>query len=153
MQDYEFKAIDRILIIMKSKNIKQSDLAKALNINKSVIANWKKRHCNPPLEYIPQICKILDISEQFIIHGESEDCNRYYLSNDEAQLIRLFRVSTKQDKNFILRTAIRLSDEKLYNLPDEEKTKLLYDLQKNSDRAQSINIESITGEINNIDIG
>lgn len=79
----------RLFDTMTSKNIKSSDLAKKLNINKSIISAWKNRGTNPPMEYAVQICELLDISINFLITGKDED----NISLEEQKLINAYRLA------------------------------------------------------------
>ena len=53
---------ERIFNTLESKNLKQADLARKLNVRTSVIASWKTRGSNPPIEYAAQICEFLNIT-------------------------------------------------------------------------------------------
>ena len=79
----------RLFEIMALKNVKASDLAKELKINKSVISAWKNRGTNPPIEYTVQICELLGISINFLITGKDED----NLSKDEQNLLNAYRIA------------------------------------------------------------
>ena len=52
----------RIFNIIEEKQLKQADLARILGVRTSVIASWKTRGSNPPIEYATQICEFLNIS-------------------------------------------------------------------------------------------
>lgn len=52
----------RIFKILDEKHLKQADLARILNVRTSVIASWKTRGSNPPIEYAAQICEFLNIT-------------------------------------------------------------------------------------------
>ncbi len=84
--------IERILKTMDEKGIKQVDIANTLDINKSVIANWKKRKANPPLEYIEDICKILNVSLSYIITGKE---------TETSEIERIYNTLSKEDKKIV----------------------------------------------------
>ncbi|WP_125141657.1 helix-turn-helix domain-containing protein [Clostridium transplantifaecale] len=75
---------------MEQKNIKMSDLAKHLNINKTVVSSWKNRGTNPPAEYIVQICELLNMSIEFLITGKEYQG----WSREEQNLIDAYRKAT-----------------------------------------------------------
>lgn len=52
----------RLFKILEEKHLKQADLARILNVRTSVIASWKTRGSNPPIEYAAQICEFLGIT-------------------------------------------------------------------------------------------
>ena len=115
--------IERIIAIMEIKGIKQQELAEKLNINKSVVSNWKRQKKNPPAEYIPDIAELLNESTSYILTGQQG--TGYKLTSDEERLIRLFRVSTDKDKQTILTLATSLSDEKLHSIDGQKLLNLL----------------------------
>lgn len=47
---------------LEEKGLKQADLAKKLNVEKSVITSWKRRGNDLPTKYLVQICTFLDIT-------------------------------------------------------------------------------------------
>lgn len=53
---------EKIFSLIEQKQLKQADLAKKLNVRTSVIASWKTRGSNPPIEYAAQICEFLNIT-------------------------------------------------------------------------------------------
>lgn len=53
---------EKIFFEIEHQKLKQSDLAKLLNVRTSVITTWKTRGTNPPAEYLVQICEFLNIT-------------------------------------------------------------------------------------------
>lgn len=89
------KIIERIFQIMKLKNIKNIELAEKLNINKSVVSNWKSRNTNPPSEMIIPICELLNISPIYLLTGK-EDLNN--LTDEEINLLKKYDLLTEKNK-------------------------------------------------------
>lgn len=79
---------ERLFDKMKEKGIKQIDLANALDIKQQIVNNWKTRGTTPPMEYLPQICAVLDVSWEYLVTGE--DRTPHYTA-DERQLIAEYR--------------------------------------------------------------
>ena len=90
------KIIERIFNIMDIKNIKNVELAKKLNINKSVISNWKTRKTNPPSEMIIPICELLNVSPIYLLTGK-EILNNY--SDEEINLLNKYNLLTEKNKD------------------------------------------------------
>jgi bacteriophage CI repressor helix-turn-helix domain len=65
------KIVERLFQTLEEKKFKATDLAKHLNIQKSVISNWKTRGTNPPSELIVPICEFLGIDVFWLLTGNS----------------------------------------------------------------------------------
>lgn len=90
---------DRLFSTMKQKKITQEQLAKALNTNQPTIAHWKAGTTKIPIEYLKQICDLLDISTDFLISGE-EKGDHY--TKDEIYLVEQYRkVNPEGQKNIL----------------------------------------------------
>lgn len=76
------------------KGLKQADLAKYLNVEKSVITAWKRRGTDPPASYLVQICTFLDISIYELL-GISEN-------NFDQNLLKAFHNAGKETQENIL---------------------------------------------------
>lgn len=79
---------DRIFKIMKKKGIKNNALAEKLNVKPQIITNWKTRGTTPPMEYLPTICKVLEVSWEYLITGEE---SKKYFTPKEEHLVKQFR--------------------------------------------------------------
>jgi len=80
---------------MESKNIKNIELAEKLNINKSVISNWKTRNTNPPSEMIVAICELLEVNPIYILTGKEEYND---LSKDEINILKKYNLLSERNK-------------------------------------------------------
>ncbi len=90
---------ERLFQAIKQKNIKQIELAEALNIKPQIINNWKSRGTTPPMEYLPLICDALNISWQYLVTGE--ESNEYYTA-EEKSLVEQFRGTDDTGKKRIM---------------------------------------------------
>lgn len=81
---------ERIFNTLESKNLKQADLARKLNVRTSVIASWKTRGSNPPIEYAAQICEFLNITIYELLDIKS--------NND---IEKLYTMLTQEDKAIV----------------------------------------------------
>lgn len=106
--------VGRIFDTMKDKGITQKQVAECLGIGQGTVAGWKQRNCPPPINYISDISDLLGVSIDYLITGSTNPI-KYKLDSDEQYLIRLYRVSSVEDKNAIRKLAIALSDEKLHD--------------------------------------
>lgn len=87
--------IDRIFYIMEKNNIKSVELSNYLEINKSVISNWKSRGTNPPSEMIVKICELLKVTPYYLLTGK-EDTNK--LSDDDKLLLEKYNLLSDINK-------------------------------------------------------
>ena len=100
---------ERMFEIMKQKNIKNKELAECLGVNQTVISAWKKRGNSPPAENIVQICKLLNISYEYLLTGKEKEA----LTKQETELINNFRLLEPEEKEMIIKKIERI-------LPDQE---------------------------------
>lgn len=85
------KPIHKIINVMEEKNLKYSDLAEYLGVSKSVVSAWKQRDTNPPLEYIVQICRFLNITIYELLD----------IKKEKSELELLYSRASAKDKNYI----------------------------------------------------
>ena len=86
----------RIFNIIEEKQLKQADLARILGVRTSVIASWKTRGSNPPIEYAAQICEFLNITIYELLDIENKN---------SSELEELYTQASPDDKatiDFIL---------------------------------------------------
>ena len=100
------KTIERILATAEQKNIKQADIAKAIGKGTSQITNWKNRNSDPPLEHLPAIAQLLNVSIEWLITGtESAAITLPTFSEDKQQLLSYYDHCNNEGKNRILEQA------------------------------------------------
>lgn len=93
---------ERLFQTIKQKNIKQAELAEALNIKPQIINNWKSRGTTPPMEYLPLICDALDVSWEWLVTGEN---SRETYTREEKYLVSKYRDANNSGKTKILEYA------------------------------------------------
>lgn len=95
------KIIEIIFEKMNEKGIKQQELADKLGIRKSVVSSWKKRNTNPPLEYIVQICELLEISPNELLGYSNNTIEEIYkkLTEEDREIVdNIFSRYSKQEQ-------------------------------------------------------
>lgn len=85
------KPIHKIINVMEEKKLKYSDLAEYLGVSKSVVSAWKQRDTNPPLEYVVQICRFLNITIYELLD----------IKNEQSELELLYSKASDKDKSYI----------------------------------------------------
>ena len=100
------KTIERILTTAEKKNIKQADIAKAIGKGTSHITNWKNRNTDPPVEHLPAIAHLLNVSIEWLITGtESAVTSLPTFQEDKQQLLDYYDQCNPEGKNRILEQA------------------------------------------------
>lgn len=61
---------ERILKVMKERNMTQAELAKKAGIATSTISEWKKRNTNPSADKIMAICEVLRVTPEQLLTGK-----------------------------------------------------------------------------------
>lgn len=127
----------RIFEEMKIKKITQSELAKKLGIGQSTVANWKKRNCPPPINYLEKLSEILEVSIDYLVTG-TENPTKYKLTKKEQLLIREFRTTSEENQDKIFSLTLELADKTYYN--ETDKMVLYKTLQDNKEENKIIEI-------------
>lgn len=99
---------EKIFYIINEKGLKQSELAKKLQLTTGQITAWKKRGTTPPAEYLINICKFLGISIYELLGEEEQE-----LTEEEEQLLNYFRRCNAGNRQIILSAASSLSSQSL----------------------------------------
>ena len=58
---------ERIIKVLKERNMTQAEFAKQVGISTSTISEWKKRKTNPTVEKIMDICNVLQITPEQLL--------------------------------------------------------------------------------------
>jgi len=61
---------ERILKVIKERNMTQVEFAKQVGIATSTISEWKKRKTNPSVDKLMDICNVLQITPEQLLTGE-----------------------------------------------------------------------------------
>ena len=61
---------ERILKVLKDRNMTQVEFAKQVGIATSTISEWKKRKTNPTADKIMDICSVLQITPEQLLTGK-----------------------------------------------------------------------------------
>lgn len=61
---------ERILKVLKDRNMTQIEFAKQVGIATSTISEWKKKKTNPAVDKIMNICNVLQITPEQLLTGK-----------------------------------------------------------------------------------
>ena len=60
---------DRIFDKLEEMNMTQKEFSKCTKIPESTVSDWRKKKTNPTADKIMVICKVLDVSPQWLLSG------------------------------------------------------------------------------------
>ncbi len=69
-----------------SKNLTQENLAEQLDVSVAFLSRVERGHSHLNLNRLAQVCKLLDVSEGYILSGSSED-SKSYLDEDFKKIL------------------------------------------------------------------
>ena len=61
---------ERILKVLKDRDMTQAEFAKQVGIATSTISEWKKKKTNPAVDKIMNICNVLQITPEQLLTGK-----------------------------------------------------------------------------------
>jgi transcriptional regulator with XRE-family HTH domain len=91
---------ERVTTLRKSKNMSQADLATAMSVSRSAVAQWETGRASMTMKNFDRLADILGVSKSYIISGEIGESG---LSIRERKLIVAFRVCARTDQDAVLR--------------------------------------------------
>ena len=81
---------ERILKVLKERNMTQVEFAKQVGIATSTISEWKKRKTNPSVDKLMDICNVLQITPEQLLTGKGiEDEDEIALATPESRFTPL----------------------------------------------------------------
>lgn len=96
--------LQRIILVMKEKNIMQKELLTAFNLSESVFAAWKKGRNQSYLKYLHGIADFLGVSVEYL-RGETDQKKKLptteseELTNEKRLLLALFDQIPKEKQS------------------------------------------------------
>lgn len=101
--------VDNLLVV---KNLKRSEFCRDTNIPEGSYRQWIKGSV-PNAEIVLKIAKYFGVSAEYLIAGEDAPTeNNILLSDDENELIDIYRSLDKRGKNELLKIAQVLETER-----------------------------------------
>lgn len=101
--------MERILFIANSKNIKEAEIARAVNKGTGQITNWKNRNTTPPAELLLKIAKLLNVSIEYLITGKDTIELGALLPEQEQLLLNYYHSANQEGQERIIEQAEFLS--------------------------------------------
>lgn len=97
-------ASERILQLLDERKISQKEFSDKTGIPQSTVSDWRKKKTNPASDKIMIICKVLDVTPEWLLSGIEEDGSRgnkadYYVIDRESDLGELMSAYSDMDLN------------------------------------------------------
>ena len=95
---------DRIFAKLQEYNMSQKDFSERTGIPQSTISDWKKKRTNPTAEKILIICKVLNVSLEWLLSGveqtgKKEDLQSWYAVDSDSDAGRLVSTFNSLDSS------------------------------------------------------
>jgi transcriptional regulator with XRE-family HTH domain len=103
--------LTNIFELMDAKGIRQKDLADFLGVSSNAITQWKLQRSRSYMNYIDQIAEYFNVTTNDLIHSNKKEAFEYYLSQDEQQLVRGYRILKTNSKTAVLNLINTLSED------------------------------------------
>ena len=93
---------DRIFEKLAERNMTQKDFSEKTGIPQTTVSDWKKKKTNPTAEKIMIICKVLDITPEWLlsgveIHGSRSNPQDWYVVDSETDAGQLLSIYNSFD--------------------------------------------------------
>jgi len=99
----------RIKTVRKERGLTQDDLAAAVGVSRSAVAQWETGRAGQLTPNLARIADALEIGIESLMHGEGKRTPGNVSSGDELAMLRLYRECSPEDRQILLRTARRLA--------------------------------------------
>jgi transcriptional regulator with XRE-family HTH domain len=99
----------RIRAARVSRGMTQQDLAVAVGVSRSAVAQWETARAGQVRGNLTRIAACLRVSVGHLLHGDTLAETATADDATELALLRLYRECDADDRAFLLRTAIRLA--------------------------------------------
>jgi transcriptional regulator with XRE-family HTH domain len=87
----------------------QDDLAAAVGVSRSAVAQWETDRAGQIRANLARIADVLQIPVEHLIYGDEKLAPAQAARGDELALLRLYRECSPDDRQILLRTARRLA--------------------------------------------
>jgi len=99
----------RIQQARRTKGMTQDQLAQAVDVSRSAVAQWETGRAGQVTGNLTRIAAVLDVGVEFLTHGADKFAPATTGQGDELALLRLYRACDPDDRQTLLRLARRLA--------------------------------------------
>jgi transcriptional regulator with XRE-family HTH domain len=99
----------RIRAARQARGWTQEDLARAVGVTRSAVAQWETDRAGQIRDNLARIATVLGIPLAALLGTVPSDSDQQAVGGDELALLRLYRGCSPEDRALLLRTARRLA--------------------------------------------
>jgi transcriptional regulator with XRE-family HTH domain len=99
---------DRIRQARQDQNLTQEQLADAVGVTRSAVAQWETGRAGQVTGNLSRVAAVLEVGVEHLMFGEDKAAPLRATRGDELAMLRLYRDCTPADQQLLLRTAKRL---------------------------------------------
>lgn len=99
----------RIKEARQAKGWTQDQLAHAVDVSRSAVAQWETGRAGQVTGNLTRIAATLDVGVEFLMHGGDKRAPTVASQGDELAMLRLYRECSPEDRQLLLRMARRLA--------------------------------------------
>jgi transcriptional regulator with XRE-family HTH domain len=100
---------DRIRGVRRERGLTQDELAVAVGVSRSAVAQWETGRSGQLSANLSRIAGALGTGVEYLLHGDDKMAPLKAESGDELALLRLYRECAFVDRQMLLRMARRLA--------------------------------------------
>ena len=100
---------ERIRRSRLARGMTQADLAAAVGVSRSAVAQWETDRAGQVRGNLGRIANALGVAVGYLLDGGESTGPDLTLDSAERALLRLYRSLSEDDRQLLLRTAVRLS--------------------------------------------
>lgn len=89
--------LDKILHLLKSRQIEQQEFAKAIGVGKHVISEWKNGKTKSYLKHIDKIADFFEVSTDYLLGQEKTAPAEQSLTDKQGQVLSLAKNLSDED--------------------------------------------------------
>ena len=98
----------RIKVARRQVGLTQDALAAAVGVTRSAVAQWETARAGQVTGNLSRIAAGRDVGVEWLIHGDDKQAAAAAATGDELAMMRLYRECEPEDRQFLLRTAMKL---------------------------------------------
>ncbi len=98
----------RIKAIREERGWTQHQLAQAVGVSRSAVAQWETGRAGQITGNLTRIAACLEIGVEYLMYGAAKQAPLEVQQGDELALVRLYRACAPDDRQTLLRLARRL---------------------------------------------